>query len=210
MKPIYVISICTVAILITALALRSNRDAQIKSSLKGQNNATLTFHGIAVDESGRPLPDVDFLVEVEAIPADWTFDTRGKPHEFSTLSARSGRNGRFRFDVTGHILRVKQVQREGYRHLYDLDIGATHAIDNMAYMLNAWSDPWYKSDEQNPAVYVLVTEGVRTVSTLPTRGGSNSANGKYWTVNKPGWPTKPSLKDVQRQPVPSPTSSTQP
>jgi hypothetical protein len=66
----------------------------------------------------------------------------------------------------------------------------------MFYMLNAWSLPWYASDPANPALYVFVRDGEHTVSVLPCSGGSNSANGKHWTINKPGWPKRPSLPDV--------------
>jgi hypothetical protein len=191
-----------------ALGLHCDRDDEVKSSLKGQSNTPLTFYGVAVDESGRPLEGAEFLIEVEAIPANWNFDNRGKPHDLSTVSATSGPDGRFQFDITGHILRFKRVERDGYRHFYDLDIGATNAVDNMAYRLNAWSDRWYRSDRENPAVYVFVREGVREVYALPARGGSNSANGKHWTLNKPGWPEKPSLKDVvQKQTSTHPTTN---
>jgi hypothetical protein len=43
-------------------------------------------------------------MEVEAIPVDWTFNTRGKPHEFSTARARSERDGRFRIEIRGRVM----------------------------------------------------------------------------------------------------------
>jgi hypothetical protein len=77
----------------------------------------------------------------------------------------------------------------------------------MAYMLNAWGLAWYASNPANPAVYVFVRDGEHTVTVLPCSGGSNSANGKHWTINKPGWPTRPSLPDVTRATAPAPQTA---
>src|SRR5687767_3430493 len=70
------------------------------SKLKGQTNATLTFYGKAVDEHGQPLPGVTFDYRVEAFPQDWTFETRGRLNDVSSIHATSGEDGRFQFTVT--------------------------------------------------------------------------------------------------------------
>lgn len=165
------------------------------SGLKGQSNASLTFYGMVVDESGRPLAGADFEFRIESIPADWTFEKRGNPFDVSTVTAKSGADGRFQVDVTGHMMFLKQARREGYRHLYDLDSGSD-AIINRAFMLNSWSDLTYKTDRDHPAVFVFVKDGIYEASALPCKGGWDSGNGTHWTINKPGWPKIPSLVDV--------------
>ncbi|WP_428939454.1 hypothetical protein [Fontivita pretiosa] len=170
------------------------RDAT--SSLKGQTNATLTFYGKAVDQDGIPLPGASFAFRLEAYPKDWTFETRGRLNEATTVTATSDENGLFQFTVTGCTLRRQSAEREGYRHFCDEDHGSSYSANNYFYTLIAWSDLWYKSDPHHPAVFVFVKDGVREVSALPCKGGYDSVNGKNWTLNKPGWPRKPSLKDV--------------
>jgi len=183
-----------------ALALHCNSEEQAKSSLNKEINTILMFYGVAVDQDGKALQGARFTIEVEAIPKDWSFDKRGEPHGFSTITATSGSDGRFQIEVTGHILRLKRVERSGYRHFFDLDTGASGAIDNTSYTLNAGGYQWYKSDVSNPAVYVFVKEGTQEVSVFPCAGGFQ-ALGKRWIPNKPGWPKKPSLKDVvQKRP----------
>ena len=174
-------------------------EADARSSLKGQGNSTFTFYGLAVDEHGRPLGNAEFSIEVEAIPPHWTFRTRGKPHVFSTVTARSGPDGRFQVDIVGHILRFKKVERAGYRHFYDMDTGDSDAVDNTFYQITAWSDLLYKTHPDHPAVYVFVKDGMHEVSALPCRGGFRSY-GKRWILNKPAWPKQPSLKDVVHKP----------
>lgn len=164
------------------------------SLLKGQANSTVVFYGLAVDQDGKPLADAEFVVDVEAIPTGWTFETRGKPHDHSTVSFKSGPDGTFAPKLTGHILRFQKCTRPGYRHLYDLYDRA-----NMAYFLNAWGDLWYKTDPEHPAVYVFVKDGAHEVSALPCAGGYDSGNGRNWRLNQPGWPREPSLKDVVRK-----------
>jgi hypothetical protein len=176
-----------------------DRDAQ--SKLKGQRNTPLTFHGLTVDQDGKPLQGVEFVIEIESIPKNWTFESRGKPHEFSTVTATSDAAGRFVIDVVGHKLRFKQVSMAGYDHFYDTDMH-DRAIRNMYYGLNGWGDVLYKSDSENPAVYVFVRKGADTVSVLPCRGGFDGRN-KNWRKNEPGWPLRPSLANVA--PAPSTT-----
>ncbi|HEX8520725.1 MAG TPA: hypothetical protein VF669_00630 [Tepidisphaeraceae bacterium] len=168
------------------------------SAVKGQVNATLTFYGKVVDQDARPLPDAIFEFALEAYPKDWTFETRGKPNDKVAVRARSDANGLFDFTVTGCTLRRVRAERAGYRHLFDSE-GSNRAVENTWYRLIAWGDLLYQSDPDNPAVFVFVEEGVREVSALPCRGGSDSPQGKYWTTNKPSWPLEPSLKDVLRK-----------
>lgn len=183
---------------VTLLVAVSLAACDRSTALKGQANSTLTFYGLAVDENGKPLDGADFNIEVEAIPPGWTFETRGKPHAFSTVTAKSGRDGRFQIEIKAHYLRFNRVERVGYRHLFDLDADDSRARDNMHYMLNAWGDLVYKSDPEHPAVFVFVKDGIHEVSALPCKGGYDSANGNgtKWRLNNPGWPRKPSLADV--------------
>ena len=115
--------------------------------------------------------------------------------------------GGFVNKITGHILRFKECTRPGYRHLYDLDQGRGKPGENMFYGLDAWGEPQFKSDPEHAAVFVFVREGVREVSALPCKGGADSPNGKVWWLNKPGWPRKPSLKDVVYKPKTEPTTA---
>lgn len=177
------------------------------AGLKGQSNSKLVFHGIALDQDGKPLPGAEFVVDVEAIPAGWTFETRGKPHDHLTVTFTSGPDGKFSPKITGHFLRFEGCKRAGYRHLYDLDQGRGKPGENMFYQLGAWSVLWYKSDPEHPAVFVFVKDGVHKISALPCKGGWDSGGGKQWRLNKPGWPRKPSLNDVVYKPKASATTS---
>lgn len=173
------------------------------SDLKGQKNTTLTFYGLVVDQDGTPLPETQVQYQVEAYPKDWTFDTRGRPYDVSTVTATSDSQGRFSFRITGCHLRMLSVTRNGYRHLWEQDTSDNHP-STYGYQLIAWSDLWYKSDPEHPAVYVFVKDGVHEVSALPCKGGY-WAHGKQWVLNKPDWPKKPSLMDVvQKQPTTKP------
>lgn len=74
-------------------------------------------------------------------------------------------------------------------------------------MLIAWGHQLFRSDPENPAVYVFVKDGVREVAVLPCRGGSQNKRSGGWVANKPEWPTRPSLKDVvYKAPTTQPTS----
>jgi hypothetical protein len=177
------------------------------SALKGQSNATITFYGLAVDQDGAPLPGAIFEYRLEAYPKDWTFDTRGRPNDASTVTATSDDKGRFQFTVTGCTLQRLKAERQGYRHFCDEDRHGS-AINNYYFRLIAWSDLWYKSDPDHPTVYVFVKDGVHEVSALPCKGGYDSANGTHWTKNASGWPKKPSLEDiVQKQSATAPAST---
>jgi hypothetical protein len=173
-------------------------DGRPQSSLKTQSNVSMIFYGKVVDQDGRPLEKVSFSFGVEAIPADWTFDTRGKPHNHTTLSVASDAQGRFDFRFTGHGLRLKEATLPGYRHFYNKYGQGDGGVFNLGYQITSWGDLWYRSDPRNPAVYVFVKDGVTEVSALPCRGGSQ-ALGKQWMPNEPGWPSDPSLNDVVRK-----------
>jgi hypothetical protein len=179
-------------------------DQNPASGLKGQVNTTVTFHGLTIDQDGRPLSGVKIEYQVDAYPKDWTFETRGRAYETSIVTATSDPNGRFEFTATGSSLRrMNVVPPRGSRHFYETDIGS-RIPTTYGYQLIAWGDLWYKSDPNNPAVFVFVKDGTREVSALPSRGGSESGGGKNWRVNQPAWPKKPSLKDVVRK---QPTSN---
>jgi len=172
-----------------------DRDAEIHL-LKGQSNALITFDGLAVDQYGNRLPGVVFEFSVDSIPRDWTFETRGKANDRILHQAVSGSDGRFEFDVTAHRLFMVRASIAGYRHLTPefSDDG------NTGFLITASGDLWYKSDPDNPAIYVFVRDGVKEVSALPSRGGFDSGGGTAWRPNKPGWPKKPSLPDVVYKP----------
>lgn len=173
-------------------------DRNASNSMKGQANTTITFYGLAVDQDGRPLSGASFQFRVEAYPKDWSFETRGRENDVSMLSAVSDADGRFQFTVTGCKLIRRKAELTGYRELSDKGASAA-STDNWFYSLIAWSDITYKTDPQNPAVYVLVKNGSNVVSVLPCRGGLNrSENG--WELNQPAWPTRPSLSGVTCKP----------
>ena len=181
--------------LVMALAFGAGCDRKPSSSLKGQINTPIRFYGIVVDQDGKPLPNVVVEYQVDAYPKDWTYETRGRPYDTSFVSATSGNDGRFQFDATGCILRLKKVELTGYRHLWE-----TNGSSVVGYSLIAWEEVTFKMDASNPAIFVLVKDGVREVSALPCKGGAER-NGKGWKNNKPEWPKFPSLKDVVYKPV---------
>src|SRR4051812_2851406 len=130
------------------------------SGLKGQINATITFHGLTVDQDGNPLGGVTVEYLVNGYPKDWTFDTRGRDHEHSRVSATSDANGRFQFDATGcELIRMKVVAPAGYRHFCEENTGRGNSSDTFGYRVIAFSDMYWKPDPQNPAVYVFVKDG---------------------------------------------------
>jgi hypothetical protein len=158
----------------------------------------MTFYGFVVDELGTPLPGVHVEYEVEAYPKDWTFETRGRPNDASRLSAVSDEQGRFEFVAKGCWLRMVDVARDGYRHFWEMDTAGGQP-STYAYRLIAWSDLWFKSDPDHPAVYVMVKDGAREISALPCKGGYEWGGGNRWLRNEPSWPKDPSLKDVVRK-----------
>jgi hypothetical protein len=178
-------------------------DSKPSAQLQGQTNVTLRFYGLAVDQDGVPLKGARVQYQVDAYPKDWTFETRGRPYDTTVVAGVSDTQGRFAFDVTGCILRLKSADRQGYRHFFEMD-QADGQPSGLAYRLIAWSDQQYRSDQNHPAVFVFVKDGISQVSALPSRGGFQ-ASGKQWIPNVPAWPKKPSLKDVVYKP-----SSTQP
>jgi hypothetical protein len=144
---------------------------------------------------------------VDAYPKDWTFETRGRPYDISFVTATSGADGRFEFEATGCVLRLKTAGCAGYRHLYEKNASDQHPSVS-GYSLIAWGQVTYLSDPKNPAVFVFVKEGATEVSALPGVGGSRR-DGKRWTPHAPAWPKKPSLKDVTYKP-PTTVPVTQP
>ena len=176
--------------------------------LKGQTNTTITFYGLAVDQDGTPLAEAQFEYRVEAYPKDWTFETRGRDNDVSTVNATTDARGRFQFTVTGCKLVRRKADYRNYRHLFEQDLGDGGAQTSF-YGLIAWGDLWYKTDADHPAVYVFVKDGVKEVSALPCRGGWDSGGARKFpaTPNQPAWPKKPSLKDVvYKPPTTAPTS----
>lgn len=178
-------------ILLAAVVAGCNRS----SGLKGQSNTTLPFYGKVVDQVGKPLAGVAFDFRVESYPNGWTFDTRGRDNDVHHVTATSDAQGGFSFTVSGCQMFRMRAEKQGYRHFEDTD-SSSESVDNRFYRLIAWSDPWYKTDPDHPAVYVFVKDGSREVSVLPSRGGYDSGGGKQWRPNQPGWPKNPSLKDV--------------
>lgn len=182
------------SLIVAVLAMLSA--CERSSQLKGQSNTTITFYGLAVDQSGKPLAGVQIRYQVEAYPKDWTFESRGRPYDVSTVVATSDSQGRLSFTVTGCHLRLTEGTRAGYRHFWEQDTSGDQP-STYGYQLIAWSDPWFRSDPEHPAVFVFVKEGVHEVSALLCKGGWESGGGKQWRLNKPGWPKKPSLPDVK-------------
>jgi hypothetical protein len=193
----YSLPLEVVARLVLALA-GASCDTDNSASLRRQENTTLTFYGKAVDESGMPLEGVRFSVRIEAYPKDWTFDTRGRPNDVSTVTIVTDGTGCFELPVTGCQLICHEMVLHGYRPLFDTDAG-DGAVQNRYYRFISWGELLYKSDPNNPAVFVLVREGIREVTALPSRGGMRRA-GKHWVDNGPAWPRKPSLEDVVQRP----------
>jgi hypothetical protein len=179
----------------------SGCDNRPSSTLKGQVNTTVAFHGLTIDQDGRPLSGVRVEYEVQAYPKDWTFEKRDRPYDMSKASAVSDAAGRFTLTVTGSVIRRTVLQAPpGYRSFTEEDTGSERGRDipsTYGYSLIHWGDLWFKSDPDNPAVYVFVKDGMKAVSALPCRGGWESGGGKKWIIhNKPAWPKRPSLKDV--------------
>jgi len=168
---------------------------ETSSSLKQQNNAQMTFYGLAVDQNGSPLEGVSFELVIESIPVNWTFETRGNAHDQVSRTVISGLDGKFHIDMFVHVLFVKEATLAGYRHLF-----AKSGPGNVGYLVTGSGDLCYRSDIEHPAVFVFVKDGAREVSALPSRGGYDSGNGTNWVLNKPAWPKKPSLPDVTYKP----------
>ena len=179
-------------------------DNNPRRAVKGQTNATVTFYAKALDQEGNPLTGARFEYRLESYPKDWTFDTRGRPKDASNVTLSSGSDGRFERSITGCELILIKAECPGYRHLFDEDLHSDGVLNRFITLIS-WSDLCYKTDPEHPAIYVFVKDGVSEVTALPSRGGYDSGNGTHWTLNQPGWPHKPSLKDVvQKQPVPGP------
>jgi hypothetical protein len=170
--------------------------------LKGQTNTTLTFYGKVVDQDGNPLEGAKIEYDVESYPTDWTFSSRARLNNRETVTFTSGADGRFSGRITGCKLFRLSATLDGYRHFgEEYSAGSTEHITTKAYMLVAWSNLWFKSAEDRPAIYVFVKDGVREVSALPCHGGFSSGGGLRFWPNEPGWPKEPSLKDVVYRPV---------
>ena len=106
--------------LLTALFIFACDQAP-SSRLKGQTNTKIRFYGLVVDQDGAPLKGATIEYLVEAYPKDWTFETRGRPYDVSSVSATSGHDGTFSFEATGCHLRLQEAERTGYRHLWEQD-----------------------------------------------------------------------------------------
>ena len=187
-------------VLMLAVTLSCDRSAEIK----GQKNASLTFYGLTVDQDGKPLANVSVAYECESFPKDWTFDRRGEPFVKSIVRTVSDEHGRFRFALSVHTLRRLDVDGPaGYRHFFEQYEGTVSGEvipSTYGYLVSSWSDLCYKTDADHPAIFVFVKDGAHEVSALPCKGGYDSGNGKRWVLNTPGWPKKPSLKDVVQKP----------
>jgi hypothetical protein len=170
--------------------------------LKGQTNTTLMFYGKVVDQDGKPLEGAKIEYDVESYPTDWTFSSRARLNNHETVSFTSGADGRFSGSITGCALQRRSATLDGYRHFGEEDNDSrSERLTTKAYMLIAWSNLWFKSAEDRPAIYVFVKDGVREVSALPCHGGFSSGGGLRFWPNEPGWPKEPSLKDVVYRPV---------
>ncbi len=132
--------------LLCALAAIACNDP-VEDTLQGQANLPITFYGLAVDQSGQPLPGASFEILVDAIPKDWTFAKRGEPHVQTRHYVVSGPDGRFQLDVVAHLLFVENARAENHRHLYYL-----RNEGNTGYQITAWGQQMYKSDPNRPAV----------------------------------------------------------
>jgi hypothetical protein len=170
-------------------------DAGPEAALQGQNNVRLTFFGVAVDQDGRPMPGVRFDIVIDAIPKDWSFQRRGRPHDQKTVRVTSGRDGHFALEAEAHILFITPHPPAGYAHLFSRwsDDG------NLGFMITSWGEQQYKSDPERPAIFVFVRDGVKEISALPSRGGYQT-HGSQWVANRPAWPNRPSLPDVVYRP----------
>lgn len=191
--------------------LISGCDRGATGNMKGQTNSSFIFFGRAVDQDGKPLVGVQFVGEMESFPADWTFESRGKPALHTPVHATSGADGRFEVQLNGYLLRFTDVSCAGFRHFYDEALGDSQAFNNTAYEVVSWGDLRYRSDFENPAIYVFVRDDIKTIAALPSKGGASSFNGKSWTSNRPGWPKLPSLPDVVlKHPASVPSSQDSP
>lgn len=171
------------------------------SMLAGQSNLQLTFYGRAVDENGNGIAGASFSFDIEAYPADWTFQTRGRDYVRSIVVTRSDEHGDFKIDINGCMIRVRSATATGYRELYELDSGTRrddgwNSVFTRSIRLISWSDPQYRSDPERPAIFVFVSDGAQSASALPSQGGFRSEGRDRWIANRPGWPRKPSLDDV--------------
>jgi hypothetical protein len=191
-------------ILIVVMVALVSCDGGGKSTLQGQPNTTMTFYGLAVDQDGAPLEGVHLRFRVEAYPKDWSFETRGRDKDFRFIDVTSDKAGTFSLPVTACGIIKLETTHKGYKELYDLDT-SDGTVRSHFIRLISWGELQYKTDSDHPAVFVFVKDGISKVSALPSRGGWNNAGGTRWTLNKPAWPTRPSLKEVvQNEPTTGP------
>jgi hypothetical protein len=174
-----------------------------QSPFQGQVNATMQYYGKVVDQDGKPLANVSIDYVVEAYPKDWSLEAKGgNSFEVSTVSCVSGEDGTFRFVVSGCKLTGRPRSLLGYRELLEAESGDDAAPRRTAgYRLVAWGALHYKTAPEHPAIIVFVQDGVTEVSALPCAGGYSSMDGIKWSLNEPGWPKEPSLKDVVYRPI---------
>jgi hypothetical protein len=162
---------------------------------------------MSVDQDGNPLARVKFDFRVEAYPKNWSFDTRGRDNDVTNVTAFTDDQGRFRLDVTGcQLIRLRSAPK-GFKEYYDEDVSG-RSVDNRFYSLITWGQVGYRSDVDNPAVYVFVNNGTKTITVLPSRGGFDHRGGSNWSRNTPALPRKPSLREVVYEA--SPIATTQP
>ena len=182
------------------LAPEPGCDRKSAKDLQGQRNADIIFFAKVVDQEGKPLSGASFQFRVEAYPADWTFETRGRPYVESVADAKSDSDGRFEIVIHGCLLYRLSAEKQGYRQLVDEDTSGGSQSTNAIHLIS-WGLPYYKSDRDNPAIFVFVKDGIKEVSALPCRGGADTAGVNKWIKNSPAWPIRPSLKDVVYKPA---------
>jgi len=123
-------SVSALALLAVLALCASGCDNRPSSALKGQVNTTVAFHGLTVDQDGRPLPGVRVEYEIQAYPKDWTFETRDRPYDMSKAGALSDAAGRFTLTVTGSVIRRTVLQGPpGYRSFTEEDSGSERGRD---------------------------------------------------------------------------------
>jgi hypothetical protein len=181
-----------------------------RSQLAGQTNTTMTFHGLAVDSEGLPMPGLTFVFNVESYPKDWTYQTAARLNDVTELRATTGPDGRFAADVEGCYLRLLRIEGTHLRELRDTDT-LSGAVRTRNFALIDWGEVQYRSDPNRPATYVFLRDGGTEVSVLPSRGGDDLLDARpTWGRNEPKWPNQPSVKSVTYRPPGAPPPATQP
>lgn len=166
------------------------------------HSSELVFYGLAVDQTGTPLPGVEFGVDVEhPLPTagTWNREGVGKDRFYTFVRVESGPDGRFEVALTGRSLNIRYARRPGYWLFGESSVNMSADCNNLQYLLDRSSGFWYRSDRDHPAVYVLMRPREHEIAALPCRGGYDSADGQTWTLNKPTWPKYPSARYAVRK-----------